>query len=80
MQKRNGQKNGKDKIDEFNHKYMETPLTVQQQVLKTIRQHEKKDYQYKCKDQPMCNQCAHRMYNVEVNNLVWVITFEHQVE
>ena len=45
------------KIEEFNHKYMETPLPAQQ-VLKTIRQHEKKDYQYKCKDQPMCGVCV----------------------
>ena len=46
-----------NKIDEFNHKYMEKPLGSQQ-VQKTIRQHEKKDYQYKCKDQPMCGVCS----------------------
>ena len=46
-----------NKIDEFNHKYMERPLGSQQ-VQKTIRQHEKKDYQYKCKDQPMCGVCS----------------------
>ena len=27
------------------------------QVTKTINQHDKKDYQYKCKDQPMCSRC-----------------------
>ncbi len=64
------------KIEEFNYKYMETPLPAQQ-VLKTIRQHEKKDYQYKCKDQPMCavcslNICKGKQYGV--GN-----TFEHQV-
>ena len=64
------------KIEEFNYKYMESPLPAQQ-VLKTIRQHEKKDYQYKCKDQPMCavcslNICKGKQYGV--GN-----TFEHQV-
>jgi hypothetical protein len=64
------------KIEEFNYKYMETPLSAQQ-VLKTIKQHEKKDYQYKCKDQPMCavcslNICKGKQYGV--GN-----TFEHQV-
>jgi len=68
------------KIEEFNHKYMETPLPAQQ-VLKTIRQHEKKDYKYKCADQPMCTvckkpQCKGRRYGIsnsevqyEVNDL-----------
>ena len=46
-----------NKLDEFNHKYMDPPLGSQQ-VLKTVRQHEKKDYQYKCKDQPMCAVCS----------------------
>ena len=46
-----------EKIETFNHKYMETPLPSKQ-VLKTINQHEKKDYQYKCKDQPMCGVCS----------------------
>ncbi len=64
------------KIEEFNHKYMETPLPAQQ-VVKTIRQHEKKDYQYKCKDQPMCAVCSQslckgKQYGIGNN-------FEHQV-
>ena len=64
------------KIEEFNYKYMETPLPAQQ-VLKTIRQHEKKDYQYKCKDQPMCavcsqNLCRGKQYGIGNS-------FEHQV-
>jgi hypothetical protein len=45
------------KVDEFNHKYMEKPLGSAQ-VQKTVTQHEKKDYQYKCKDQPMCAVCS----------------------
>ena len=65
-----------DKIDEFNHKYMDPPLRSQQ-VQKTIRQHERKDYQYKCKDQPMCAVCSPllcraRQYGIGRN-------FEHQV-
>jgi hypothetical protein len=48
--------NWKDKIDAFNHKYMDRPLGSAQ-VQKTINQHEKKDYQFKCKDQPMCSVC-----------------------
>ena len=35
----------KEKIDEFNHDYMEKPLSSAQ-VQKTITQHEKKDYQF----------------------------------
>jgi len=45
-----------DKISEFNFKYMKPPLG-HAQVTKTINQHDKKDYQYKCKDQPMCSRC-----------------------
>jgi hypothetical protein len=56
------------KIDQFNHKYMDPPLDSRQ-VQKTINQHEKKDYQYKCKDQPMCAvcsslQCRSRQYGI----------------
>jgi|TARA_Y100001951_G_scaffold53081_1_gene42096 hypothetical protein len=46
-----------DKISEFNHKHIKTPLG-HQQVTKTINQHEKTDYKYKCKDQPMCSVCV----------------------
>ena len=45
-----------DKISEFNHKYMDPSLSFAQ-VNKTIKQHEKKEYAYKCKDQPMCSHC-----------------------
>jgi len=57
-----------DKISEFNHKYMDPSLSIAQ-VNKTIKQHEKKEYAYKCKDQPMCshcnsNLCRQRVYGV----------------
>ena len=45
-----------DKIGEFNNKYMRKPLSYTQ-VEKTIKQHTKTDYNYKCKDQPMCAFC-----------------------
>ena len=48
--------NWKDKVNEFNAKFMDKPLGFSQ-VEKTIKQHEKTDYQYKCKDQPMCSVC-----------------------
>ncbi len=44
------------KIDQFNHESMDPPLDFRQ-VQKTILQHDKKDYQYKCKDQPMEGVC-----------------------
>jgi len=47
----------KGKLEEFNHKYMQPPLPAKQ-VLKMQNQHEKKDYQYKCNDQPMCTFCS----------------------
>jgi hypothetical protein len=33
------------------------PYLPSTQVQKTISQHDKKDYQFKCKDQPMCSVC-----------------------
>jgi len=45
-----------NKISEFNNKYMNKPLSYRQ-VDKTIKQHQKTDYKYKCKDQPMCSFC-----------------------
>ena len=44
------------KVDEFNRDYMQPPLSSAQ-VMKTINQHKKQDYQYKCKVPPMCNHC-----------------------
>jgi hypothetical protein len=46
----------RDKIGEFNNKYMNKPLSFTQ-VEKTIKQHTKTDYKFKCKDQPMCSFC-----------------------
>jgi hypothetical protein len=46
-----------DKIPAFNQKHIKNSLG-HQQVDKTIKQHEKQDYQYKCKDQPMCQYCV----------------------
>jgi hypothetical protein len=50
-------KKWQDKISAFNHKYIKSPLG-HQEVTKTVNQHEKTDYQYKCKDQPMCSVCV----------------------
>jgi len=44
------------KIDEFNRDFMQPPLSSSQ-VMKTINQHKKQEYQYKCKVPPMCNHC-----------------------
>ena len=46
-----------NKLDEFNLKYMQPPL-ASAQIQKTVRQHERNEYQYKCKDQPMKSHCA----------------------
>lgn len=45
-----------NQLDEFNHKYMEPPLTMPevQGVAKSLR---KKDYNYACTKQPICNHC-----------------------
>ena len=40
----------------YNTKFMKPPLSPQQ-VMTTISSLNKKDYQYKCKDQPICNYC-----------------------
>jgi len=48
--------NWQTKIGKFNYQYFEPELSIEQ-VNKTIKQHEKQDYQYKCKDQPMCSVC-----------------------
>jgi hypothetical protein len=40
----------------YNTKFMKPPLSPQQ-VMTTISSLNKKDYQYKCKDQPICNFC-----------------------
>ena len=40
----------------YNTKFMKPPLSPQQ-VMTTISSLNKKDYQYKCKEQPICNYC-----------------------
>jgi len=45
-----------DKVTDFNAKHINPRLEFKQ-VQKIINQHQKTDYQYKCKDQPMCGFC-----------------------
>ena len=44
------------KIYEFHHKYFPSPLPPKQ-IEKIVKQSDKKDWGYKCKDQPMCSFC-----------------------
>ena len=60
--------NWQDKLLEFNHKYFDPPLGMQELQLVT-KQLEKKDYKYKCKDEPIksfCNPalCRQRKHGV----------------
>ena len=43
-------------LSTYNTRFMKPPLSPQQ-VMTTIGSLNKKDYQYKCKDQPICNYC-----------------------
>ena len=45
-----------DKLEEFNSKYMDPPLDSKE-VQVIIKQIGKKDYNYRCNDQPICNFC-----------------------
>lgn len=45
-----------NKVFEFNTNYCQPPLSYQQ-VQQKVEQHQKKDYGYKCKDQPMSSHC-----------------------
>jgi hypothetical protein len=67
------QDNWKEKVDEFNHKYLKPPLTSTdvQGVLKSLR---KKDYFYKCQSAPLvsyCNKqlCMTRQYGIGASTL-----------
>lgn len=68
-------------LDEWNQKYISPPLTVGE-VTAVVRSLRKRDYQYKCKDQPIqsyCNMalCRHRKYGIGaagVANIVESIT------
>lgn len=44
------------KLDEWNHKFFAPPLTSSE-VTAVKNSLKKKDYSYKCKDQPLCNHC-----------------------
>ena len=54
--KRNGLVNGKNKLILFNQNYMIPPLD-DASVERIKLQHEKKEWGYKCKDEPMCSYC-----------------------
>lgn len=62
--------NWQRKVEEYNQKFMDPPLTSQE-VHDIIRSAERKDYGYKCKDQPIssfCNSgvCRTRQYGIGV--------------
>lgn len=46
----------KEVLEEYNRKYMTPPLPAEE-VIQTINNLEKKDYEYKCKDVPMMSYC-----------------------
>jgi len=50
------QDNWKDVLEQYNAKHMDPPLATSE-VASVIKQLEKKDYHYKCRDQPICNFC-----------------------
>tara|TARA_R110002051_G_scaffold50414_1_gene97557 strand:+ start:1013 stop:2524 length:1512 start_codon:yes stop_codon:yes gene_type:complete len=45
-----------NKVNEYNQKYMTPPLSYQE-VQTVIKSMSRKDYKYKCKDQPICDVC-----------------------
>lgn len=46
----------KEMVERYNHQFMKPPLTSEE-VLAIVRNIEKKDYKYSCKDQPLCSHC-----------------------
>ena len=48
--------NFEQEVYKFHQKYFEDPLTPKE-IEKIIKQSDKKDWGYKCKDQPMCSFC-----------------------
>ena len=46
----------KDRLEEYNRKYFQPPLPARE-VMNLISQHEKKDYNYKCNDEPIKSYC-----------------------
>ena len=59
---------GNLKLIVFNETAMEKPLS-DSEVDIIVKQHEKKDWGYKCNDQPMCSLCDKQHY-VDLENLV----------
>jgi len=63
-----------EEVQKFHHNYFEEPLAPAQ-IEKVIRQVEKKDWGYKCNDQPMCafcnkSKCRVRKYGIGETNEV----------
>ena len=48
--------NFEEEVHKFHHEYFEDPLRPKE-IEKIIKQADKKDWGYKCKDQPMCSFC-----------------------
>lgn len=76
--KRSHPSDWKTKLEEANQKYMR-PVHPSDGVASVIRSLEKQDYEYKCKDVPMCNHCdallcRTRKHGVGMANAYPVIT------
>lgn len=54
--KRSNESDWQKLLEEANHKHMKPPLSTDE-VKSVIRSLERKDYEYKCKDQPMASHC-----------------------
>ena len=66
--------NYEEEVHKFHHKYFADPLTPKQ-LDKIVKQADKKDWGYKCKDQPMCSycnksKCRIRKYGVGDSNVI----------
>ena len=66
--------NFEEEVHKFHHKYFDDPLRPKE-IEKIIRQADKKDWGYKCKDQPMCSfcnksKCRIRKYGVGDSNII----------
>jgi len=66
--------NFEQEVYKFHQKYFEDPLTPKE-IEKIIKQSDKKDWGYKCKDQPMCSfcnksKCRIRKYGVGDSNII----------
>ena len=66
--------NFEEEVHKFHHKYFDDPLRPKE-IEKIIKQADKKDWGYKCKDQPMCSlcnksKCRIRKYGVGDSNII----------